>query len=100
VNNVWQTRYRLLLEQLEALADQLSANEPIPQPVLQDQTVRLLAGVVMLLRQHQLNSQGQCNYCVWRWRLWQRQPQCTVYRCVDFAIRQPLDVVRRRLRED
>jgi hypothetical protein len=52
VSNVWQTRYRLLLEQLEELADQISGEEPITQPVLEDQTVRLLAGVVMLLRQH------------------------------------------------
>jgi hypothetical protein len=60
----------------------------------------LRAAAVMLLRQHQLNKRGQCKYCGWRWRLWHRQPQCTVYRSLDFAIRQPLDVVRRRLRED
>jgi hypothetical protein len=62
--------------------------------------VRLLTGVIMLLRQHQLNKRGQCKYCGWRWRLWHRQPQCTVYRSVDFAMRQPLDVVRSRLHED
>jgi hypothetical protein len=100
VSNVWQTRYRLLLEQLEELADQLSGEEPITQPVLEDQTVRLLAGVLMLLRQHQLNGQGQCKYCGWRWRLWHGHPLCTVYRSVDFAMRQPLDVVLKRLRED
>ena len=44
MSNVWQTRYRLLLEQLEALADQLSANEPIPQPVLEDQTGAVACG--------------------------------------------------------
>jgi hypothetical protein len=100
VSNVWQTRYRLLLEQLEALADELSSEEPITQPVLRDQTVRLLAGVVVLLRQHDINKRGQCKYCGWRWRFWYTQPQCAVYRCVDFTMRQPLDVVQRRLRED
>jgi hypothetical protein len=101
VSNVWQTRYRLLLEQLEALADQLGGEESITQPVLEDQTARLLAGVVVLLRQHHINKRGQCNYCGWsRWRLWHGHPLCTVYRSVDFAMRQPLDVVRKRLRED
>lgn len=100
MSNVWQTRYRLLLEQLEALADQLSGKEPITQPVLEEQTERLLTGVVMLLRQHRLNKRGQCNYCGSRWRLWHGHPLCTVYRSVDFAMRQPLDVVRKRLRED
>jgi hypothetical protein len=96
VSNVWQTRSRLLLEQLEALADQLSGEEPITQPVLQDQTVRLLAGVVMLLRQHQVNKRGQCKYCGWTrrtWRLLRRRPQCTVYLALDFAMNQSLDLV-------
>ena len=100
MSNVWQTRYRLLLEQLEALADQLSANEPIPQPVIEDQTVRLLASAVMLLRQHHVNKRGQCNYCGWTgrtWRLWHRRPQRTVHLALDFAMGQPLDLVWRRL---
>lgn len=100
MSNVWRTRYRLLLEQLEALADQLSGEEPITQPVLEDQTVRLLAGVVMLLRQHHINKRGQCKYCGWTrrtWRLWHRRPQCTVYLSLDFAMSQPLDLVWGRL---
>jgi hypothetical protein len=103
VSNVWQTRYRLLLEQLEALASQLSGEEPITQPVLQDQTVRLLAGVVMLLRQHQVNKRGQCKYCGWTrrtWRLLRRRPQCTVYLALDFAMNQSLDLVWQRLLVD
>jgi hypothetical protein len=32
--------------------------------------VRLLAGVVMLLRQHRVNKRGQCNYCGWTWWTW------------------------------
>jgi hypothetical protein len=62
--------------------------------------VRLLTGVVMLLRQHCVNTQGQCAYCGRRWRFWQKQPQCTVYRCLDFAMRQPLNMVWQQLRED
>lgn len=102
MSNVWQTRYLLLLEQLEALADQLSGEEPITQPVLEDHTARLLTGVIMLLRQHHINKRGQCNYCGWTrriWRLWHRRPQCTVNLALDFAMGQPLDLVRRRLRE-
>ena len=103
MSNVWQTRYRLLLEQLEALADQLGGEGPITQPVLEDQTVRLLAGVVMLLRQHHINKRGQCNYCEWTrrtWRLWRRRPQCTVYLALDFAMGQSLDLVWQRLLVD
>jgi hypothetical protein len=102
VSNVWQTRYRLLLEQLEALADQLRNEEAIAPPVLEERTIRLLAGALMLLRQHRVNKRGQCQYCGWTrptWRLWHRRPQCTVNLALDFAMSQPLDVVRRRLRE-
>lgn len=95
MSNVWETRYRLLLEQLEELADQLSGEEPIEPAVLTGQTVRLLAGVVTLLRQHRVNKRGQCKYCRstrWTRRLWHRRPQCTVYRGIDFALTQSLDV--------
>jgi hypothetical protein len=92
VSNIWETRYRLLLEQLEALANQLRDQEPTAQAVRNDQLVRVLTGVVMLLRQHRVNKQGQCSYCGGRWRFWRTQPQCTVYRCLDFALRQPLDM--------
>jgi hypothetical protein len=96
VSNVWETRYRLLVEQVEALAVQLRAEEPIDPSALEEQTVRLLAAATTLLRQHRVNKRGQCNYCGWMrpvWRLWRRRPQCTVYRSLDFALRQPLDVV-------
>ena len=100
MSNVWETRYRLLLEQLESLANQVSGQEPIAHAVPSDQIVRVLTGVVMLLRQHRVNTQGKCHYCGRRWQFWQKQPQCTVYRCLDFALRQPLHVVLRHLRED
>jgi hypothetical protein len=100
VSNVWETRYRLLLEQLGALANQLKGQESTAHAVRNDQMVRLLTGVVMLLRQHRVNKRGQCQYCGRWWRFWQTQPQCTVYRCTDFALRQPLDVVLRQLRDD
>ncbi len=31
------------------------------------------------------------------WWFWHRQPQCTVYRSLDFAMRQPLSWVRWQL---
>ena len=99
MSNVWETRYRLLSERLEQLADRLTTEQPIATADLEEQTVRLLAAVVMLLRQHKLNKRGQCRFCTAprRWRFWQRRPQCTVYRSLDFAMRQRLDVVWRQL---
>jgi hypothetical protein len=104
VSNVWETRCRLLLERLEALANQLGNEEPKIAPmVLEEYTVRLLAGVVMLLRQHRVNRRGQCRYCGWTmrtWRLWHSRPQCTVYLVLDFAMGQPLDLIWRLLLAD
>lgn len=96
MSNVWETRHRLLLEQCEALVDWLSGNEPIAQHLLEEQTVRLLMGVAGLLRQHQVSKRGRCAYCGWArwgWRFWRRRPQCTVFRIVDLAMGQGLDVV-------
>ncbi len=103
MSNVWKTRNRLFLEYLEKLAGQLRGKESIAPAELEEQLLRLLTGVVMLLRQHRLNKRGQCKYCgwaSWTWRFWHRRSQCTVYRCLDFAMRQPVDAVWRRLLED
>ncbi|MCA1702471.1 MAG: hypothetical protein LC808_04065 [Actinobacteria bacterium] len=91
-----------MLEQLEELADQLRSKQQVAPAALEEQAVRLLAGVVMLLRQHQLNKRSQCRFCAAsrRWRFWQRRPQCAVYRTIDFVVRQPLDVVWRQLPVD
>jgi hypothetical protein len=102
VSNVWPIRRRVLLEQLEALADRLGRKEPIALEALEEETARLLAGVIMLLRQHHVNKRGQCKYCGWTWwtwRLWCRRPKCTVYLSLDLAMRQPLDMVRRLLED-
>ncbi len=97
VSDVWETRNRLLLEYLEKLADQLRSKESITPAALEEQTVRLLAGVLMLLRQHRVNKWGKCQYfgwTRWAWRLgYKRRQQCTVYRAFSFALNQPLDVV-------
>jgi hypothetical protein len=96
VSNVWETRYRLLLEQFEQLANQLSDDKPEEPTALEEQALRLLAAAITLLRQHQVNKRGQCNYCGWSsWTrlFWRRRPQCSVYRSLDFAMRQHLDVV-------
>lgn len=103
MSNVWQTRHRLMLERLEELADQLRSMDPIAPAILEGQTVRLLAGAVMLLRQHELNRRGQCRYCRWTrrtWRLWHRRPQCTVYRALNFALGQRIDTLWWQLLED
>jgi len=103
MNNVWQTRCRVLLEQLEALAHQLRIEQQIPSTALEKQTVRLVVGVIMVLRQHRVNKLGQCKYCAWTsrtWWLWCRRPQCTVYLSLDFAMSQPLDLVWGQLLAD
>jgi hypothetical protein len=96
VSNVWQTRHRLMLERLDELVDQLRKEEPIAPAVLEEQTVRLLAGVRMVLRQHHVNQRGQCKFCTMpqrTWRFWHRRPQCTVSRALDFVLTQRLDIV-------
>jgi len=79
---VWGTRYRLYLEELEAIADRISRNHPIAPVVAEEQIVQLLATVAGLLRQHAVNKRGQCKFCCWTrwgWRWWRRRPQCTVF---------------------
>ncbi len=103
MSNVWETRNRLLLERLERLVGQLRNAEPIPATALEEQTVRLLAVVIMLLRKHRVNKRGQCRYCSWRimtWRLGHGRPRCTVYRSFDFAMSQGLEQVWWQLLED
>lgn len=59
-----------------------------------EHTVRLLTIVVMLIRQHHINTRGQCDFCGgmrWDWRF--RRPRCTVFRAVSFAMDQSVDVV-------
>jgi hypothetical protein len=46
VNNFWETRYRLLMQQCEMLVNQLSGEEIPKQILAEEQTVRLLTGVV------------------------------------------------------
>jgi len=103
VSNVWETRDRLLLEQLEQLTKRLNDEEPIELTELTEQAVRLLAGAVMLLRQHYTNKRGQCQYCGWTRRarrFWHRRPRCTVYRDFGLAFHQRMDMVWRQLLEN
>ncbi len=102
MSTVWGTRYRLLLEKLEHLAEWLGAEQPREPLVVEEQTVRLLMGVVRLLRQHRVNQRGRCRFCGWTrwgWRIWRRRPQCTVYQAFDF-VSQPMDVAWWQLFKD
>jgi hypothetical protein len=65
MSNVWGTRYRLLLEELEELAKKVSDGKPIAPELLEELVMRLLTSVVMLLRQHAVNKRGQCKFCGW-----------------------------------
>lgn len=96
MSNVWGTRYRLLLEQLEKMADQLSSDQPPESAAVTEHTVRLLTFASILLRQHHINKRGQCKFCgwsQWKWRFWHRRPRCTVYRALVFVVSDRLDVV-------
>lgn len=87
----WQTRYRVLRQQLEQWADEFGGAQPPAEC-----TVRLLAFAVILLAQHQVNKRGRCNFCGWtrwKWRFWHLRPPCTVCRALAFALSQGLDVV-------
>ncbi|HET9257219.1 MAG TPA: hypothetical protein VFO16_18750, partial [Pseudonocardiaceae bacterium] len=68
---------------------------------LSEQAIRLLAGVVALLRRHEVNKRGQCQVCgrsAMR-KFWLGRPRCAEYWSIDFAMRQPLDLVRSQLRD-
>lgn len=103
MSSVWEFQDRLLLEQLELFVARLDGEEQIEPPEIREHAVRLLAGVLMLLRQHRVNKRGQCQYCGWTrraWRFWRRRPRCTVYRALAFAFGQRLDVVWWQLLEN
>lgn len=103
MSNVWQAQRRLLLELLEAFARRLSGEEKVPPEVVEEQAVRLLAGMLMLLRQHKINKRGQCRFCGWSgkiWHFWRRRPRCTVYRNLNFVMNQSYDGVWWRLFEN
>ncbi len=96
MSSLWETQERLAWERLNELAEALSGEKSIAQTVLEEQTVRLLATVLMLLRQHHINKRGQCRFCGatrWTWRFWHQRRRCTVHRALDHAMRESLDVV-------
>ncbi|MGH3797163.1 MAG: hypothetical protein ACRDSP_20005 [Pseudonocardiaceae bacterium] len=96
MSNAWGIRYRLLLEQIETLADELGSDQPPASAKVTEHTVRLLTFTAILLRQHHINMQGQCRFCGWsrlKWRFWHRRPRCTVFRALVFVMSEGLDVV-------
>ena len=96
MSSLWETQERLAWERLEELADALSGENPIAPAVFEERTVRLLATVLILLRQHHINKRGQCRFCGvtrWTWRFWHRRRRCTVHRALGYALRENLDVV-------
>lgn len=102
MSSVWETRSRLLREELQKLAEWLSDDAPRAPAALEEQVVRLLAAAIMLLRQHQVNKRGQCQFCGWtrwKWRFWRRRRRCTVHQVLELAMGQSLDVVWWRLFE-
>lgn len=96
MSNVWGTRYRLLVERLEERVEWLSGEEPLEPEKVEEQGLRLLNAAVALLRQHEVNKRGQCQFCGWtrwKWRFWRARPRCTVFRALDRAMGQGMDVV-------
>lgn len=96
VKNVWETRHRLLLEQLQQWTAWLSGEKPTEPGSVDDLVVRLLTGVVTLLKQHEVNKRGQCKFCgwtTWRWRLWRPRRHCTVFQTVDRAMKESIELV-------
>jgi len=96
MSNVWGTRYRLREEELARWVHWLSGEKPWQQAVLDERIVRLLATVLILLREHHVNRRGQCRFCRatrWTWRFWYRRRRCTVYRALDHTMGQSPDVL-------
>lgn len=96
MSTVWQTQHRLFSELFQNLAEWLSSDAPRAPAVLEERMARLLAVVVILMRQHHVNKRGQCRICGWtrwKWRFWCRRRRCTVHQASDFAMNQSLDVV-------
>jgi hypothetical protein len=96
MSNVWATKHRLHVERCEALVGRLSGETPTESAVLEEQTVRLLLVVFRLLVLHDVDKRGRCRSCRWSRRLWRfrrRTPQCTVFREVELAFGQEMDVV-------
>lgn len=97
---VQEVRHRLLFEQLERWVERLSSKKPIEPEEVEELAVRLLAMASILLRQHVVGKRGRCRLCGWsilRWPFWYLRPRCTVFRSVDLAVGQSLDVVWWRL---
>ena len=96
VNDFWETRHRKLTQQYEKLAHRLSGEETPGQTLIEEQTVRLLTGAVMLLQHHKMDKRGRCRACATLgriWRFWLRRPPCAVYRDLNFAMSQGIDAV-------
>lgn len=84
----------MLRQQLERLANGLRGAQP--PAALAEHTVRLLTFAVILQEQHRVNKRGRCQFCgwsQWKWRLWRRRPQCTVYLALSVSMGQGLDVM-------
>ncbi len=94
MSTVWETRHRMLRQQLEQLANGLRNAQPAV--ALDERTVRLLTFATTLLEQHEVNRRGRCQFCRWprwTWRFRRLRPRCTVCRALAFALDQGLDVV-------
>lgn len=98
MSTVWETRYRVLRQQVEQLANELrNTQAPV---ALEEHAVRLLTFAITLLGQHQVNKRGRCRFCRWSrrtWRFWHLRPHCIVCRDLEFALGQNVDVVWWRL---
>lgn len=96
MTTVWETRNRLLLDQLEEWVDWLGGDEPRELVIVEEQALRLLAAAVVLLGQHTVNKRGRCKFCGWtrwKWRIWRRRRICTVFQTLDRVMTQAVDVV-------
>lgn len=96
MTTVWNTRYRLLVEQLEEWVDCLGGDESRESAVVEELALRLLTATIVLLGRHAVNKRGQCSLCGWtrwKWRFWRRRRKCTVFQALDRAMTQGVDIV-------
>ncbi|HET9254503.1 MAG TPA: hypothetical protein VFO16_04790 [Pseudonocardiaceae bacterium] len=96
MSHMWEMRSRLCAEKLERLAEWLIGDAPKSAAELEEHTVLLLIVSITLLRQHQVNKRGRCQFCDRTrsiCRAWRSRRRRTVHQALNFGIYQGLDVV-------
>ena len=97
MSSVYEVRRRVLRERLVSVLRRAESVEVMP---LNDETIRLAAGALTLLDQHQVDDKARCRRCrhSGRWARFGRKQRCLVYAVLSLYLEQPMDVARGQVR--